>query len=177
MAGAIGPVLLLLGYQWLAFGSPWFPAQRYMPATDFSVRGWNGVTLPDPELLWRNLLDLRYGLFAFCPLLAAGLAAPFVRRLSADPDRREQAVALSAVGALLLFSAANQFSNLQWNTGVRYLVPAVPLLFLLVITPMGLVARLVGKDFLSLKLDRGAKSYWIPREKKVKSAADYERQY
>ena len=31
------------------------------------------------------------------------------------------------------------------------------LFFLLVITPMGLVARLVGKDFLSLKLDRTAK--------------------
>ena len=51
------------------------------------------------------------------------------------------------------------------------------LLFLLVITPIGLVARLVGKDFLSLKLDRAAKSYWIPRESKTKSAADYERQF
>ncbi|MBK7594809.1 MAG: hypothetical protein IPJ11_06100 [Gemmatimonadetes bacterium] len=141
VAGAIGPVLLLLGYQWLAFGSPWFPAQRYMPATDFSVRGWNGVTLPDPELLWRNLLDLRYGLFAFCPLLAVGLAAPFVRRVAADPDRREQAVALIAVGALLLFSAANQFSNLQWNTGVRYLVPAGPLLFLLVVPVLRALPR------------------------------------
>lgn len=51
------------------------------------------------------------------------------------------------------------------------------LLFLLVITPMGLVARLTGKDFLSLKLDRAAKSYWIPRPTKPKSAADYERQF
>jgi hypothetical protein len=51
------------------------------------------------------------------------------------------------------------------------------LLFLLVITPMGLVARLVGKDFLSLKLDRAAKSYWLPRGKLAKSAADYERQF
>lgn len=51
------------------------------------------------------------------------------------------------------------------------------LLFFFVITPMGLVARLVGKDFLSLKLDRAAKSYWIPRESKSKSAADYERQF
>lgn len=51
------------------------------------------------------------------------------------------------------------------------------LLFFLVITPIGLVARLVGKDFLSLKLDRAAKSYWIPRDSKTKSAADYERQF
>ena len=51
------------------------------------------------------------------------------------------------------------------------------LLFFLVITPIGLVARVVGKDFLSLKLDRAAKSYWIPRGSKTKSAADYERQF
>ena len=51
------------------------------------------------------------------------------------------------------------------------------LLFLLVITPMGLVARLTGKDFLSRKLDRAAASYWQPREHKTRSATDYERQF
>ncbi len=51
------------------------------------------------------------------------------------------------------------------------------LLFFLVITPTGLVARLTGKDFLSLKLDRAAKSYWLPRPQKPKRAADYERQF
>lgn len=51
------------------------------------------------------------------------------------------------------------------------------LLFLLVITPMGWFARLTGKDFLSLKLDRAAKTYWLPRPQKSKSASDYERQF
>lgn len=51
------------------------------------------------------------------------------------------------------------------------------LFFFLIITPMGLVARCVGKDFLSLKLDRHAPSYWLPRERKPKSPADYERQF
>ena len=131
--GAVGPVCVLLGYQWLAFGSPWFPAQRYMPVTEFSVRGMNGFTWPSFDLLWRNLLDPRYGLFAFCPLLVAALAAPFARTIPGDPSRSEQRVALLAVTALLVFSASNQFANLQWNTGVRYLVPAAPLLFLLVV--------------------------------------------
>ena len=49
--------------------------------------------------------------------------------------------------------------------------------FFLVITPIGLIARLAGKDFLRLKLDRQAKSYWIPREHKKKAAEDYERQF
>jgi len=49
--------------------------------------------------------------------------------------------------------------------------------FFLVITPIGLLARLAGKDFLRLKLDRQAKSYWIPREHRSKAAEDYERQF
>lgn len=51
------------------------------------------------------------------------------------------------------------------------------LFFFLVLTPVGLVARAFGQDFLNLKLDRAAKSYWRPRERKAKSPADYERQF
>jgi Saxitoxin biosynthesis operon protein SxtJ len=51
------------------------------------------------------------------------------------------------------------------------------LFFFLVITPIGLVARCFGNDFLSLKLDRTAASYWIPREHKPKTQAEYERQF
>lgn len=131
--GAAGPVMLLLGYQWVAFGNPWFPAQRYMPATEFSVHGWNGMTLPTAELLWGNLFDPRFGLFAFCPLLVAGLAVGLVRGRGLALSRVEMAVALAGFVALLLFNSANQFANLQWNTGVRYMVPAVPLLFLLAV--------------------------------------------
>lgn len=130
-AGAAASLLMLLGYQWMAFGHPLWPAQRYMPPTEFSVRGWFGFTLPSLDLLWRNLFDLRYGLFTFCPLLLAALAAPLAR---ADggwrPSRNEMRWIFIAFIALLLFSSANQFANLQWNTGVRYMVPLVPLLFL-----------------------------------------------
>ena len=51
------------------------------------------------------------------------------------------------------------------------------LFFFLIITPIGLVARLFGQDFLRLKLDRASKSYWIPREKKASTPEDYERQF
>jgi hypothetical protein len=37
------------------------------------------------------------------------------------------------------------------------------LLFFITITPIGLIMRLFGKDFLRLKLDRQARSYWIDR--------------
>jgi len=32
--------------------------------------------------------------------------------------------------AFMLFCAANQYARMQWNTGVRYLMPLVPFLFL-----------------------------------------------
>lgn len=51
------------------------------------------------------------------------------------------------------------------------------LFFYLMVAPIGLITRLAGKDFLSLKLARRATSYWLPREDKPKSAADYERQF
>ncbi len=38
------------------------------------------------------------------------------------------------------------------------------LMFYLIVTPTGLVLRLLGKDLLHLKGDREAPSYWIERE-------------
>lgn len=130
IAGILGPLVVLLGYQWLAFGNPLFPAQRYMPPTPYSVRGILGFSLPTAELLWGSLFDPRYGLFAFCPLLLAAFAAPFVKDRREGPSDRELGWIFAAFAALYLFSSATQFANLQWNTGVRYMVPAVPLLFL-----------------------------------------------
>ncbi len=52
------------------------------------------------------------------------------------------------------------------------------LFFFLAITPLGIAARLTGKDFLRLKLQPEAKSYWIPRSRPApKTPAEYERQY
>lgn len=146
--GAAVPVAVLLIYQFVAFGNPFLPAQAYMPATRLSVSGWHGFTLPLPALLWGNLFDLRYGLFAFCPMLVAALAAPFIRRERVRRSGGQEVGRSSgrthdlmvsgaelwliflATGALYLFSSSVQFALLQWNTGVRYMVPAIPLLFL-----------------------------------------------
>ena len=52
------------------------------------------------------------------------------------------------------------------------------LLFFLVVTPMGLVARLVGKDFLSQKLEPNAASYWLVRDiSKPKAKHEHEQQF
>lgn len=51
--------------------------------------------------------------------------------------------------------------------------------FYLVMTPVGLLAKCFGKDFLNRKLEPAAPSYWIPRElsKEPRAKHDYERQF
>jgi 4-amino-4-deoxy-L-arabinose transferase-like glycosyltransferase len=148
-AGGLIPALMLLGYQWIAFGNPFYPAQRYMPPTEYSVHGWFGMSAPTADLLWRNLFDLRYGIFSFSPLLVAALAAPFVTRSEDSPTRTETFWMFASVIALYLFSSANQFANLQWNTGVRYMVPAVPLLFLSAVPVLRQMHRVASAAIVS----------------------------
>ncbi len=50
--------------------------------------------------------------------------------------------------------------------------------FFVVITPIGLAARLLRRDFLRLKLDPNAQTYWIRRESQApKSPSEYEQQF
>ncbi len=51
------------------------------------------------------------------------------------------------------------------------------ILFYLVLTPIGLFAKLFGKKFMNLKYDKSAKSYWEKRTRKEKNQLDYERQF
>lgn len=52
------------------------------------------------------------------------------------------------------------------------------LFFYFVVTSIGLVARVCGKDFLNRKLNRNASSYWVMRDRSIKKQRiDYEQQY
>jgi hypothetical protein len=51
------------------------------------------------------------------------------------------------------------------------------ILFFAVFTPIGLLARLLGKDFLSLRMDQAASTYWIYREPRELTKQDYEKQF
>jgi len=51
------------------------------------------------------------------------------------------------------------------------------ILFYLIITPIGFLLKIAGKDFLNLQSDNDKNSYWEIREKKVTEKIDYERQF
>ena len=54
---------------------------------------------------------------------------------------------------------------------------ALGVMFFLVITPMGLLMRLFGKDPLRLRFDRSADSYWIPRDPPGPSPESFKDQF
>jgi len=51
------------------------------------------------------------------------------------------------------------------------------ILFFLVITPIGLLMRLFGKDLLQQKIEPERKSYWIKRDRRDGGKERYERQF
>ena len=51
------------------------------------------------------------------------------------------------------------------------------ILFYIVITPIGIFLKLMGKDFLHRKSEENSKTYWETREKKTVDQIDYERQF
>lgn len=89
-------------------------------------------------------------------------------------------IVLLAFGAV--FPRALKYVYIAWMSvafvlGFVMAHVVLTLFFFLVITPIGLIARLTGKDFLRLKLDKTAATYWIRREQKVRAEADHERQF
>jgi len=128
-AGSIGPILMLWFYQYESFGHPFYPPQHFMPPQVGSETGYQGVSWPSAELLRLLLFSPQFGLFVASPFLMLGLAAPFLKRL-AVPVRETVFMLLFFAGYALFFSSI-EYTRIQWITGIRYIVPAVPFLFVL----------------------------------------------
>jgi hypothetical protein len=122
----------LMAYQWSSFGNPILPAQNYMPPANFSDAGYRGFSLPSFDLLFDTAFSLRFGLFTSAPILLLAFYAPaWLRKSSAIFERREIIFIVAFVSLFFVFCSANQFGRMQFNTGVRHIVPAAPFVFLL----------------------------------------------
>ena len=58
-----------------------------------------------------------------------------------------------------------------WFTSIVTLLVA----FYLIFTPIGILARLFGKDLLDQKIDKKASSYWVKRKQGIFTKQFYER--
>jgi hypothetical protein len=134
-SGVIICILSLMAYQWHAFGNPFFPAQHYMPDTTYSGMGYRGMDWPQLDLLWENTFGIRYGLFIAAPVLILVFYLPaWLPRKKQLIGGLETWLVIFLTLSFFLFTAANQFSRMQFNSGVRHVVPVVPFLYLLVAT-------------------------------------------
>ncbi|MBI4516680.1 MAG: hypothetical protein HY699_12785 [Deltaproteobacteria bacterium] len=129
-AGASIGIAVLLASQWLCFGHPLYPAQHYMPPAHFSDLGYHGMAWPQLDLAWATAFDMRFGLFTSAPLLLLALYPPAWRH-GGGLGLRERACIAGLCVLFFLFCSANQYGRMQFNCGVRHIVPVVPFLFLI----------------------------------------------
>jgi hypothetical protein len=105
----------------------------------------------------------------------------YLKHKPAWPYLATPGLALMLLGSLLPCALKHVYTAwmaLAFMLGLIISTLLLTLFFFLVITPIGLITRLAGKDFLSLKLNRQAKSYWLQRDPSaMHQPGDYERQF
>jgi hypothetical protein len=134
----------------------------------------------DLEKLKTGVRELRkFGLMVGGVFAAIGVLF-LLRHKSSYPFFLGAGAALIAFGAVrprLLKWIYIAWMALAFTLGFVMSNVILTLFFFLLVTPIGLIARLFGKDFLARNWDKDAASYWIPCAKEEKTAADYERQF
>jgi hypothetical protein len=134
-----------MAYQWACFGNPILPAQSYMPPANFTDQGYRGFSFPSLDLLIQTAFSMRYGLFTSAPLLLTAFFAPaWLAKDSRLLEKRELIFVLGFIAAFFVFCAANQYGRMQFNTGVRHIVPVVPFMFLLAANVLLKMPRIVA---------------------------------
>jgi hypothetical protein len=142
--GTLGPVFLLWFYQYMSFGNFFLPGQNWMPPVEWIGRGYQGFGPPQWELLGALAFDYRYGLFTTCPLFLLALAAPFLKVKHRVLPRFEMWFILALFAAFWLFCGGINYTRLQFNTGIRYLAPVFPFLFVPAATVLMALPRVSG---------------------------------
>jgi len=129
--GAIACILVLMFYQYRAFGSAIHPSYSYYQegAFPWMKHGYMGLTYPRIDVMFKLLFGCRRGLFFAAPLL---VSAPFgVRILWKDKNNstRYAGMAAAAIAAYyFLFNASFSVWAGGWSYGPRYMAAGVPLL-------------------------------------------------
>jgi hypothetical protein len=125
--GAAVPTLLMMHFQWKAFGSPFTPGHLFVENPAFRANHEQGLFGADGfhTEAFALLFDRGFGLFAMTPFLVfAALGLP---RLLARRDTRPDAVAAFFVVALsVLAILVMRIWRGGWTIGPRYLALTVP---------------------------------------------------
>jgi len=100
---------------------------------------------------------------------------------------KPSAIYFSVIGGLLIFFGAffpmilkplnRIWMSLAIILGFIMSRVILTILFYLVLTPIALLAKIVGKKFITLKYDKSANTYWEKRTNIHKKQIDYDRQF
>lgn len=129
-AGAAPPLLFLLVYNAICFGSPFSTGFQYVldpRYADAYRSGLLGVQLPDPRALLGLTLLPKRGLAYLSPML---LLAVWGWRQQWRDERRALAAPLALVLGIAGFASMAVDWQSGWSVGSRYLVAAIPFLLL-----------------------------------------------
>jgi hypothetical protein len=141
--GTLGPVFLLWFYQWQSFGHPFYPGQHWMPPVEWIELGYQGYGWPQFELFLALGFDYRFGIFVSSPLMLLVLLSAFLNRRvgKALPNLELTSILLLFLAFWIFFSGSN-YTRLQFNTGIRYMAPMFPFLFVPVTVVLTRLPRL-----------------------------------
>ena len=138
--GAAITVVVMLAYNWGAFGNPFFfsyQAFKLSPAENRQFPeqavGFVGLTYPKMRILWNVLLDPQRGLFFCNPVLLLSIVGVgYFAQIK--KWRAEFIVTVYSFVVLILFNAAYGESIVSWGggtaTGPRQIVASVPFMVL-----------------------------------------------
>lgn len=133
IAGGAPFAIALAIYNKMLFGSFFALSSGFERDPQFrqlAKHGLFGITVPDPGILLRLLVDPSRGLLVFSPVFLVGLAAiPRARKALSSPQLWSLVLAPAAI--VLMYAGYPNWHG-GWTAGARYLVPAMPFLALLV---------------------------------------------
>jgi hypothetical protein len=122
--------IVLLWYQWAAFGNPFTPGYRFEIYEPFRAAHAEPLLVGRPywAVLPMLLFSPARGLFVYAPVALAAVASSLAMLLGRQ--RTLALVSLGSLAGLLLVNVSHRFWEGGLATGPRHLLPAVPLLML-----------------------------------------------
>ncbi len=131
--GASVPTLLMMHFQWSAFGNPFSPGHLFVENPAFRAghqEGFFGAESFHWDGAVALLFDGRLGLFATSPFLLVGALGGALLLVGPGPVGRRLDALVAAFGcvALYVFICFMNIWHAGWSVGPRYLVALIPFL-------------------------------------------------
>ena len=126
--GCAPPLLILLGYQWAAFDSPWRTGYHFVNNPQFvewHQEGFLGMSTFKPLAFWGSFFRPDNGLFYFSPFLLIAFPGLWMM-LSRRRWRADGVLCLALIIFFGYFVSSLTFWRSGWAVGPRYITCALP---------------------------------------------------